>query len=159
MLISNICIHTHRHIYFLQLPITPFLCHSHTSITDVTYAHLMHTLCTPRCSPSSFSFLLCFPLLTHPTPASPSSEAHTSYRLCHGCSLERKGWCSFSILERSLILTHPCVGWMTLDKTFSLWGSVFIFSLMLMKEGILKNEGVGFQVPFQLKKNSFCPAI
>ena len=77
--------------YFLQLPITPFLCHSHTSITDATYAHLMHTLCTPRCSPSSFSFLLCFPLLTHPTPASPSSEAHTSYRLCHGCSLERKG--------------------------------------------------------------------
>lgn len=42
---------------------------------------------------------------------------------------------------------------------FPLRLSFYFLSLMLMKEGILKNEGVGFQVPFQLKKNSFCPAI
>lgn len=83
MLISDIC--THTHIYFLQLPITPFLCHSHTSITDATDAHLGAPL------PPSHFFSAFLSSPTPPTPASPSSEAHTSYRLCHGCSLERKG--------------------------------------------------------------------
>ena len=138
--------HTHTHI-FLAASHNPF---------PLSLPHFNNWCdwCTSRCFPSS-SFLFCFPLLTHPTPASPSSETHTSYRLCHGCSLERKCWCSFSILERSLILTHPCVGWMTLDKTFSLWGSVFIFCLWCQWKKVFWRMKVGFQVPFQVKKNSF----
>lgn len=149
--------HTHTHIFLAAshnpFPLSPSTFNNWCGLVPSPFMHTLYAHLGAPLPP--FSFLLCFPLLTHPTPASPSSGSHKLQIIW--CSLKGKVDVHSVYWKGVFILTHPCVGWMTLDKTFSLWGSVFIFCLWCSWKKVFGRMKVLASKFLFNSKNSFYP--